>query len=49
MFAEEVAGAEEVKYVPGYFPFTEPSIEVHIKHPILGWIELVGAEFSAPR
>src|SRR5690606_19669025 len=30
MFAEEVAGATEVKYVPGYFPFTEPSVEVHI-------------------
>ena len=26
MFATEIAGAEEVKYVPGYFPFTEPSI-----------------------
>ena len=33
MFAVEVAGAKEVKYVPGYFPFTEPSVEVHIKHP----------------
>ncbi|MDR1931127.1 MAG: phenylalanine--tRNA ligase subunit alpha, partial [Treponema sp.] len=30
MFALEVAGAKEVKYVPGYFPFTEPSVEVHI-------------------
>ncbi|MBP5447507.1 MAG: phenylalanine--tRNA ligase subunit alpha, partial [Treponema sp.] len=29
MFAKEIAGATEVKYVPGYFPFTEPSIEVH--------------------
>lgn len=48
MFAEEVAGAEEVKYVPGYFPFTEPSIEVHIKHPILGWIELGGSGIFRP-
>jgi phenylalanyl-tRNA synthetase alpha chain len=43
MFALEVAGAKEVKYVPGYFPFTEPSVEVHIKHPVLGWFELGGS------
>lgn len=48
MFAEEVAGAEEVKYVPGYFPFTEPSIEVHIKHPQLGWFELGGSGIFRP-
>ncbi|MFA5468181.1 MAG: phenylalanine--tRNA ligase subunit alpha [Sphaerochaetaceae bacterium] len=48
MFAEEVAGAEEVKYVPGYFPFTEPSIEVHIKHPTLGWFELGGSGIFRP-
>ena len=43
MFATEIAGATDVKYVPGYFPFTEPSIEVHIKHPVLGWFELGGS------
>ena len=43
IFAKEIAGATEVKYVPGYFPFTEPSIEVHIKHPVLGWFELGGS------
>ncbi len=48
MFAEEVAGATEVKYVPGYFPFTEPSIEVHIKHPDLGWFELGGSGIFRP-
>ena len=48
MFAVEVAGAEEVKYVPGYFPFTEPSIEVHIKHPKLGWFELGGSGIFRP-
>ncbi|MGI6432361.1 MAG: phenylalanine--tRNA ligase subunit alpha [Sphaerochaetaceae bacterium] len=48
MFAEEVAGAQEVKYVPGYFPFTEPSIEVHIKHPVLGWFELGGSGIFRP-
>jgi phenylalanyl-tRNA synthetase alpha chain len=48
MFATEVAGAKEVKYVPGYFPFTEPSVEVHIKHPTLGWFELGGSGIFRP-
>jgi phenylalanyl-tRNA synthetase alpha chain len=48
MFAIEVAGAKEVKYVPGYFPFTEPSVEVHIKHPVLGWFELGGSGIFRP-
>lgn len=48
MFAVEVAGATDVMYVPGYFPFTEPSVEVHIKHPVLGWFELGGAGIFRP-
>lgn len=48
MFATEIAGASEVKYVPGYFPFTEPSVEVHIKHPVLGWFELGGSGIFRP-
>lgn len=48
LFAEEIAGASEVRYVPGYFPFTEPSIEVHIKHPTLGWFELGGSGIFRP-
>ncbi|HSV55923.1 MAG TPA: phenylalanine--tRNA ligase subunit alpha [Magnetospirillaceae bacterium] len=48
MFAVEVAGAREVKYVPGYFPFTEPSVEVHIRHPVLGWFELGGSGIFRP-
>ncbi|MCQ2573432.1 MAG: phenylalanine--tRNA ligase subunit alpha [Treponema sp.] len=48
MFAVEIAGATDVKYVPGYFPFTEPSIEVHIKHPVLGWFELGGSGIFRP-
>jgi phenylalanyl-tRNA synthetase alpha chain len=47
-FAVEVAGAKEVKYVPGYFPFTEPSVEVHIKHPVLGWFEMGGSGIFRP-
>ena len=48
MFAVEVAGAREVKYVPGYFPFTEPSVEIHVKHPVLGWFELGGSGIFRP-
>jgi len=48
MFAEEVAMAKEVKYVPGFFPFTEPSVEVHIRHPSLGWFELGGSGIFRP-
>ncbi len=47
-FAEEFVHAEEVRYVPGYFPFTEPSIEVHIKHPQIGWMELGGSGIFRP-
>lgn len=48
LFATEIAGATAVKYVPGYFPFTEPSVEVHIKHPVLGWFELGGSGIFRP-
>lgn len=47
-FAVEIGGAEEVRFVPGYFPFTEPSIEVFVKHPQLGWFELGGAGIFRP-
>jgi phenylalanyl-tRNA synthetase alpha chain len=43
LFAREVAQAKEVKFLPAYFPFTEPSVEMHVRHPRLGWIELGGA------
>lgn len=48
MFAEEFADAKEIKIVPGYFPFTEPSCELFAKHPELGWIELGGAGIFRP-
>ncbi|MBS3148864.1 phenylalanine--tRNA ligase subunit alpha [Candidatus Woesearchaeota archaeon] len=48
MFAKEFAGTEEIKLVPGYFPFTEPSVELYAKHPQLGWIELGGAGIFRP-
>jgi phenylalanyl-tRNA synthetase alpha chain len=48
LFAREVAGAREVHFKPAYFPFTEPSVEVHVKHPQLGWMELGGAGLFRP-
>ena len=48
MFAKEFAGTAEIKLVPGYFPFTEPSVELFAKHPEMGWIELGGAGIFRP-
>jgi len=42
-FFKELAaalGIKEVWFKPGYFPFTEPSVEGYVKHPKLGWIEV---------
>ncbi len=42
-FAREFAGTDRVKFKAGYFPFTEPSVELFVKHPEKGWIEIGGA------
>ncbi len=48
MFAEEFAETDQIKITPAYFPFTEPSAELHAKHPELGWIELAGSGIFRP-
>jgi phenylalanyl-tRNA synthetase alpha chain len=48
LFAKEVARADEIKFLPAYFPFTEPSVEMHVRHPQLGWMELGGAGLFRP-
>ena len=48
LFALEVAKSKEVRFAPDYFPFTEPSVEVSMKHPVLGWVELGGAGIFRP-
>jgi len=48
LFAREVARAETTKFAPAYFPFTEPSVELHARHPKLGWMELGGAGLFRP-
>lgn len=47
-FATEMAHATEIKYLPAYFPYTEPSVELHVRHPRLGWMELGGAGLFRP-
>ena len=48
LFASEMAEAKEIKFLPAYFPFTEPSVELHVRHPKLGWMELGGAGLFRP-
>ena len=36
-------GFEEVRFRPGYFPYTEPSVEPEVFIDGLGWVELGGA------
>ena len=50
LFAREFARAEDVRFVPAYFPFTEPSVEIHMRHPNprIGWTELGGAGIFRP-
>lgn len=45
---EKVAGITELRFMPAYFPFTEPSIEVFGNHPKHGWIELGGSGIFRP-
>tara|TARA_Y100000310_G_scaffold325062_1_gene387964 strand:- start:633 stop:2162 length:1530 start_codon:yes stop_codon:yes gene_type:complete len=48
MFAEEFCETDQIKITPSYFPFTEPSVELHAKHPDLGWVELAGSGIFRP-
>ncbi len=48
LFAEEFTETDQIKITPAYFPFTEPSAELHAKHPELGWIELAGSGIFRP-
>jgi phenylalanyl-tRNA synthetase alpha chain len=36
-------GFESVRFRPGYFPYTEPSVEPEVFIDDLGWVELGGA------
>jgi phenylalanyl-tRNA synthetase alpha chain len=47
-FAVEITKAKEVRFFPDYFPFTEPSTQISVKHPKLGWMEIAGAGVFRP-
>jgi phenylalanyl-tRNA synthetase alpha chain len=47
-FAIEIAGADEVKFKPDYFPFTEPSVELNAHKRGYGWIEFGGSGIFRP-
>ncbi len=47
-FVNEMTGIEKVRFFPDYFPFTEPSVQISAKHPVMGWIELAGAGIFRP-
>jgi phenylalanyl-tRNA synthetase alpha chain len=44
----EIIGAKDVKFKPSYFPFTEPSVEMYVKYPKFGWVEIGGAGLMRP-
>jgi len=46
-FVKKLTGAEKVKFVPGYFPYTEPSVECQVWSNGK-WIELLGAGIFRP-
>ncbi|AWR97101.1 phenylalanine--tRNA ligase subunit alpha [Acidianus sulfidivorans JP7] len=41
-------GIKEIKFKPGYFPFTEPSVEIYGYMQNLGWVEMAGAGLLRP-
>ena len=47
-FVHELVGPYRLRFLTAYFPFTEPSCEVAVKHPKLGWMEVAGAGVFRP-
>lgn len=42
-------GFEKIKFVPSFFPYTEPSVEIQVFHPVKKtWVELGGAGIFRP-
>jgi len=49
LFAKELFGPEtEVKFIPSYFPFTEPSAEVSVRWKGGDWLEICGCGMVHP-
>jgi phenylalanyl-tRNA synthetase alpha chain len=47
-FAMDIAGADKMRFRPGYFPFTEPSVELVAYKEGYGWVEFGGAGIFRP-
>lgn len=48
-FAENVIGCKRVKFIPSYYPFTEPSVDMAIYFDKLKkWVEVAGAGLFRP-
>jgi phenylalanyl-tRNA synthetase alpha chain len=47
-FAIEIADADKIRFRPGYFPFTEPSVELIAYKKGHGWVEFGGAGIFRP-
>ncbi|MHA1230266.1 MAG: phenylalanine--tRNA ligase subunit alpha [Candidatus Helarchaeota archaeon] len=41
-------GFKDIKFKPGFFPFTSPSVEAFVRHEKLGWIEILGSGLFRP-
>jgi phenylalanyl-tRNA synthetase alpha chain len=45
----EKMGFKQIRFTPAYFPYTEPSVEIHVFHPEKKiWLELGGAGIFRP-
>jgi len=44
----EAIGIPDLKIRPSYFPFTEPSIEGYVRHPRIGWMEILPGGMFRP-
>ena len=48
-FAEEVSGATRIRFLPDYYPFTEPSVQMDVWSEKLNkWVEFGGAGIFRP-
>ncbi len=48
-FAQNVLGTEKIRFIPHYYPFTEPSVDMAVYFPRLKkWVEIVGSGMFRP-
>ena len=47
-FATDIVGTQNYVFKPDYYPFTEPSVELSVRDPIVGNVEFGGAGIFRP-